>query len=679
MPSSKTYARYTITAALIYANGPVHIGHLAGCYLPADIYARYLRAAGRDVCFVTGTDEHGVPITLQAHKEGRGPQALVDVYYKQIKASLEDFGISFDMFDRTSTSAHHRLASDFFLALHEKNCFLRQKSQQYYDVKEGLFLADRYIYGQCPGCEYAHAYGDQCESCGRSLSPQELKAPQSIFGGALELRTTENWYLPMARWQKDMETYIAQQQHWKDNVYGQCQSWLQEGLRSRAMTRDLDWGVPVPLPGLQKKVLYVWFEAPLGYITATQKCRPKHWEAYWKDKSTRLVHFIGKDNIVFHCLIFPLMLRLHGDYILPTDVPANEFLNLEGEKLSTSRGWAIWLHEYLKDFPEQIDVLRYVLCARMPETKDSDFTWKAFQAHNNNELVAIFGNFVHRVLHLTQRYTKGEVPAGEALQPQDKATLAEARKQVKALASAIEQFRFRQALMAMMDIARLGNKYLADEAPWAPTQSPGRRETQLYTALQLSAVLAVVSEPFLPFTAQKMRDLLNLEAHSWEDCKQDLLPSGHPLKQPAPLFAKIEDKTIAVQLQKLQKNMKKVTPPSSVGPEAQPTAAEINFEAFAQLDLRVGTVLHCEPVPKSEKLLRFTLDDGERERIILSAMATHYQPDTLIGEQVIFIKNLQPRKIMGEISEGMILSATAGKTLRLLQPDELIAAGAKIG
>ena len=667
-----------LTAALIYANGPVHIGHLAGCYLPADIYARYLRLRGEDVCFVSGTDEHGAPITLQAHKTGESPKALVDHYYSQIKASFEGIGISFDIFDRTSSSEHHKFASDFFLDLYKNNCFEHKESEQYYDVENEVFLADRYVQGGCPSCSYTDAYGDQCEKCGSSLNPQELKEPRSVLGGKISLRRSANWYLPLSRWQKDLEHYIAQQKDtWKRSVYGQCQSWLKEGLRSRSMTRHLDWGIPVPIPGAKGQVLYVWFDAPLGYITATKKLYPKNWRPYWQSKETNLVHFIGKDNIVFHCLIFPLMLMVHGeDYIVPTQVPANEFMNLEGKKLSTSRNWAVWLHEYLEDFPEHKDALRYTLCAKMPEQKDSNFTWKELQAHNNNALLADFGNFVHRTLHLVHRYAEGRVPSDAHMSDNSWKIIADARHQMRLLGEAVEKFRFQQGLTHVMNIARIGNEYLSRQEPWKDANKPDILSEKLYTALQIGAILGVASEPFLPFSAKKLQTLLDLSrlSYSWDDVleRRALLPERHKIQPPEPIFVKIEDEMIDKQSEKLNQSLK------SSDDTKKPLSA-IEIELFSKVEMRVATVIDCQAVPRSKKLLRFTLDDGLRRRIVFSGIAQHYSPAKLVGSQVVFVANLVPRKIMGEVSEGMILSAASGDALCLLKPDEKIDAGAQVG
>ena len=713
--SSQFSARYLVTSALIYANGPVHIGHLAGCYLPADIYVRYLRARARDVCFVSGTDEHGVAVTLQAHKEKLTPQQLVDHYYLHIKKTLQNFGISFDIFDRTTQSTHYETAQEFFLKMYEKECFEERTSKQFYDEKMKIFLADRYIRGSCPSCKYEDAYGDQCEKCGRSLSPQELQSPSSVFGGKVSLRSTKNWYLPMQKWQDVLQEYIkkhkpvSESSHskgWRRHVYQQCISWLEEGLRMRAMTRDLSWGVDVPLSKAEGKVLYVWFEAPIGYISATKKLHPKKWKEYWKKEDTKIVHFIGKDNIVFHCLIFPLMLKLHGEYVLAEEVPANEFLNLEGKKISTSRGWAVWLHEYLQDFPNQQDTLRYVLCAKMPENKDSNFSWKEFQERNNNELLSTLGNFVHRSLHLAQKYTKSQVPSTEKEEETADLDLS-LGSYLGCIAEMLETFRFQEALRNLLEVASLGNRYLAKYAPWEKGTSEKKRRRVIHNVLQICATLAVVSEPFLPNTSKRLQYLLNFSqldidtAKIWDRFSsskadkistqslslseekqsntlldkvlytQHILPSGHSVQRPVPLFRKIEDKEIDHQLQKLHTPMEESS-------NLATSSKEINIDAFAEVDIRIATVLRCEVVLGSEKLLRFTLDDGEKERVILSGIAAYYKPDALVGEQVVILKNLRSRKIMGEISEGMVLCAVAGKRLRLLRPDELIDAGAKV-
>ena len=680
------FKRHTVTAALIYANGPVHIGHVAGCYLPADIYVRYLRACHKDVIFVTGTDEHGVPIALQADKQGCTPQQLVDAYYPRIRDSLEKLDISFDCFERTSDPLHYQVAGDFFTHLHEKGYLEARETEQYYDATAKTFLADRYIRGTCPACDYAQAYGDQCEHCGRSLSPQELIRPYSIFGGSLTLRNTTNWYLPMERWQKEMEKYItSKQSYWKKNVYQQCQSWLKEGLQARAMTRDLAWGVPVPLPKADGKVLYVWFDAPIGYISATQKLRPDDWQDYWQRSDTQLVHFIGKDNIVFHCLIFPLMLQLHGSYCLPDNVPANEFLNLEGEKLSTSRNWAVWLGDYLSYFPA--DVLRYVLCAQLPENKDSDFTWKTFQAMNNNELGAILGNFVHRTLHLIHRYHQGFAPPWTDTHA---STLAQAQAHLQAAGKDIEGFSFRTALRSIMSIARLGHRFIAEQAPWEVTD-PKQQAAILATAVQLMGVLAVGISPFMPNTAQQLNQLLGFKGGlpPWQAAlKNPIVPDGQTLGKPKVLFKPIDNAAINQQINNLKTStMEQTTPnPAQDSPKdsAQTSSQEspkesfVDIETFGSVALRVGTVLACEPVPKSSKLLQFLIDDGVQQRTILSGIAAYYTPTDLIGTQIVFVANLKPRKMMGILSQGMILCAENSEALRLIVPDEVIDPGTRI-
>ena len=675
MTIDRKHKRYTITVALIYANGPVHIGHVAGCCLPADIYARYLRLQNAEVCFVGGTDEHGIPITLQARRENCTPQAVVDKYYPQIKTSLEAIGISFDVFGRTSSALHYQKSTDFFLTLHQKNCFVQKSSEQYYDEEKKIFLADRYIYGKCPGCSYERAYGDQCESCGRSLSPKELLEPTSVFGGKMSRKETKNWYLPMDKWQHLMEEYIRSRRDWKPTVVSQCESWLKEGLRARAMTRDLDWGVPVPLRETAHKVLYVWFDAPIGYISFTEELLSDQWKKFWQQEDTKLVHFIGKDNIVFHCIIFPLMLKLHGNYIVPDQVPANEFLNLEGEKISTSRNWAVWLHEYVEEFPEQADVLRYVLCAHMPETKDSDFTWKEFQSRNNNELVAILGNFFHRIIHLTHTYSSGRVPKVDP-RASDQKILHQANQLIQQVAEHIEKFSFRKALTAAMDVARLGNKYMTDEAPWRKELSSVTRKAQLYTSLQIAAKISIIIEPFLPFTAKKMQSLLSLKENTWSHTLRTPLVAEQPIAKPILLFKKIEHAVIEKQIEKLSRQKKGA---DTMDKTSESTIdKQIDFQDFTKVDIRIGTVLECTKVPQSNKLLQFVLDDGEAHRTILSGIAQYYDPETLVGEQVVFVKNLAPRKILGILSEGMILSASSDTELRLLRPDELIDTGAKV-
>ncbi|KAA9349889.1 methionine--tRNA ligase [Larkinella humicola] len=679
--------RYTVTAALIYANGPIHIGHLAGCYLPADIYVRYLRATGKDVAFISGTDEHGVPITIRAQKEGITPQQVVDKYYVQIKRAFEDFGISFDLYSRTSKPIHHETSREFFLNLYHNGHFTEEVTEQYYDETAKQFLADRYIVGVCPVCGNPNAYGDQCENCGSTLSPTELKEPlRSMLSGAKPvLKATKNWYLPLDRMQPRIEEYVNSHPEWKTNVMGQCQSWLKEGLRPRAMTRDLDWGIKVPLPDTDGKVLYVWFDAPIGYISMTKEWaeqQGKDWELYWRNKDTKLVHFIGKDNIVFHCIIFPAMLMHEGSYILADNVPANEFMNLEGDKISTSRNWAVWLHEYLDELPGKQDVLRYVLAANGPETKDSEFTWKDFQTRNNSELVGIFGNFVNRAVVLTQKFCEGKVPAKGELNETDQAVLNELAQFPDRIGQAIEQYRFREALTYLMDLARLGNKYLAETEPWkvAKTDLP-RVNTILNIALQISASLSIVCEPFLPFTAEKLRKLLNTDRITPEDAvgsafhwinagKPDLLPHGHALGEAVLLFEKLEDEVIAQQITKLHESKRMNELATKTIPEAKPA---IQYDDFAKMDIRIGTILEAERVPKSDKLLKLKVEDGTGPRQILSGIAKHFAPETLIGKQVTFLANLAPRKMMGLESQGMILMAEdRDGSLSLIGPDKAV-------
>jgi len=670
--------RYTVTAALIYANGPIHIGHLAGCYLPADIYVRYLRATGKDVAFISGTDEHGVPITIKAKKEGITPQEVVDKYYVQIKQAFEDFGISFDIYSRTSKPKHHQVSQEIFKKLYNDGNFVEEVSEQYYDETAGQFLADRYIVGVCPVCGNENAYGDQCERCGSTLSPTELKPPlRSMLSGAQPvLKPTKNWYLPLDRMQPAIESFIGRHPEWKTNVLGQCRSWLQEGLRPRAMTRDLEWGVSVPLPDTEGKVLYVWFDAPIGYITFTQEWaeeQGRDWELYWKDRDTKLVHFIGKDNIVFHCIIFPAMLQAEGSYILPDNVPANEFMNLEGDKISTSRNWAVWLHEYLQELPGKEDVLRYVLAANAPETKDSEFTWKDFQSRNNSELVGVLGNFVNRAFVLTHKFWAGKVPACSDLTDYDRQVLDELALFPERIGGAIEQFRFREALGHLMDLARLGNKYLAETEPWKVVKTDETRaHTILNIALQITTNLAIVCEPFLPFTAAKLRTMLNfdqigLNETGWINAgRPDILVHGHQLGEPVLLFEKLEDAVIDQQIQKLHDAKKMNELATKTAPALKP---EIAYDDFAKLDIRIGTILEAERVPKSDKLLKLKVDDGLGQRQILSGIAKHFSPEELIGKQVTFLANLAPRKMMGLESQGMILMAEdRDGSLALLPP-----------
>ena len=669
---TETPQKYTVTAALIYANGPIHIGHLAGCYIPADIYVRYLRSTGADVAFISGTDEHGVPITVKARKEGKTPQQVVDFYYEQIKNSFADFGISFDIYSRTSNQTHHKNSQEIFTTMFDKGYFDEETSEQYFDEVAQQFLADRYIVGECPTCGNPNAYGDQCEKCGSTLSPTELKNPRSTLSGSKPvMKSTKNWYLPLDRMQPEIEKYVNSHKEWKPNVFGQCQSWLKDGLRPRAMTRDLDWGISVPLPDTDGKVLYVWFDAPIGYITFTQEWAAqngKNWEDYWKKESTKLVHFIGKDNIVFHCIIFPAMLMAEGSYILPDSVPANEFMNLEGDKISTSRNWAVWLHEYLQEFPNKQDVLRYALSANMPESKDNDFTWKDFQTKNNSELVAIYGNFVNRAVVLTHKFYGGKIPAQGELSDYDKETIATLADFPKKIGDSIENYRFREGLANMMDLARLGNKYLAETEPWKVIkENPARVETIMNIALQIAANLAILSEPFLPFTAEKLRNQLGLNETTWaETGGSDLLPVGTLIGESSLLFEKIEDDTIEKQVKKLQDSKRMNELENAKVPALKET---IQYDDFAKMDIRIGTILEAEKLPKSDKLLKFLVDDGFEKRTILSGIAKHFSPEEMIGKQVTFLANLAPRKMMGIESNGMILMAeNRDGSLALLQP-----------
>ena len=669
---TETPQKYTVTAALIYANGPIHIGHLAGCYIPADIYVRYLRSKGADVAFISGTDEHGVPITVKARKEGKTPQQVVDFYYEQIKNSFADFGISFDIYSRTSNQTHHKVSQEIFTTMFDKGYFDEETSEQYFDEVAQQFLADRYIVGECPTCANPNAYGDQCEKCGSTLSPTELKNPRSTLSGSKPvMKSTKNWYLPLDRMQPEIEKYVNSHKEWKPNVFGQCQSWLKDGLRPRAMTRDLDWGISVPLPDTDGKVLYVWFDAPIGYITFTQEWAAqngKNWEDYWKNENTKLVHFIGKDNIVFHCIIFPAMLMAEGSYILPDSVPANEFMNLEGDKISTSRNWAVWLHEYLEEFPNKQDVLRYALSANMPESKDNDFTWKDFQTKNNSELVAIYGNFVNRAVVLTHKFYDGYVPAQGELSDYDKETIATLADFPKKIGDSIENYRFREGLANMMDLARLGNKYLAETEPWKVIkENPARVETIMNIALQIAANLAILSEPFLPFTAEKLRNQLGLNETTWaETGGADLLPVGTLIGESSLLFEKIEDDTIEKQVKKLQDSKRMNELENTKVPALKET---IQYDDFAKMDIRIGTILEAEKLPKSDKLLKFLVDDGFEKRTILSGIAKHFSPEEMIGKQVTFLANLAPRKMMGIESNGMILMAeNRDGSLALLQP-----------
>ena len=655
----KKYKRTTVTAALPYANGGVHIGHLAGVYVPADIYVRYLRLKKQDVIFIGGSDEHGVPITIRAKKEGCTPQDIVDRYHNMIKKSFEEFGISFDIYSRTTSETHNKLASDFFKKLYDDGKLIEKTTKQYYDEEAHQFLADRYIMGECPHCHNPHAYGDQCEKCGQDLDPTELINPHSTISGSQPvLKETKNWYLPLNEYQDWLKQWILEgHKAWRPNVYGQCKSWLDMDLQPRAMTRDLDWGIPVPVEGAEGKVLYVWFDAPIGYISNTKELLPDSWEKWWKDPETRLVHFIGKDNIVFHCIVFPTMLKAHGDYILPDNVPANEFLNLENDKISTSRNWAVWLHEYLVDFPGKQDVLRYVLTANAPETKDNNFTWKDFQDRNNNELVAVYGNFVNRALQLTKKYWNGVVPACGELQEVDHQALEEFKDVKKKVEDLLDIFKFRDAQKEAMNLARIGNKYITECEPWKVWKTdPKRVETILYISLQLVANLAIAFEPFLPFCSDKLRKMLNMSDFDWNQLgSTDLLQPGHQLAEPSLLFEKIEDDAINAQLQKLE-DTKKAN--AAANYKAEPVKQTCSFEDFEKLDIRVGHIKDCQKVKKSKKLLQFTIDDGSgTDRTILSGIAAYYEPEQLIGKDVLFVANFAPRKMMGIESQGMILSA----------------------
>ncbi|MEN2283272.1 methionine--tRNA ligase [Algoriphagus sp. SE2] len=684
--SHKNFKRYTVTSALPYANGPLHIGHLAGCYIPSDIYVRYLRSLGKDVAYICGSDEHGVAITIKAKKEGKTPQEVVDYYHEIMKGSFKEFGISFDHYSRTSAPVHHETAQGFFKDLYEKGEFLEQSTEQYYDEEAKQFLADRYIEGTCPKCGNEHAYGDQCEKCGSSLSPTELINPKSKLSGRTPvLKETKHWFLDLARYQNFLKKWILEDhaEDWKNNVLGQCRSWLEagDGLQARSMTRDLDWGIKVPLQDAEGKVLYVWFDAPIGYISSTKEWAAEKgidWEPYWKDQDTKLVHFIGKDNIVFHCIIFPAILKTHGGYVLPDNVPANEFLNLEGDKISTSRNWAVWLHEYLEEFPGKQDVLRYVLTANAPETKDNDFTWKDFQGRNNSELVAIYGNFVNRAVVLTHKYYKGVIPLKGELTGYDQEVLEALAEFPEKIANSIERYRFREALGIVMDLARLGNKYLADTEPWKVIKTDeSRTATILNIALNIAANLAIVSEPFLPFTASKLVDLFGMKKIAWEDAGQaELLKAGTALGEMGLLFEKIEDVVVNKQVQKLMDAKKENEAANAPVPAMKEI---ITYDDFAKLDMRVVTVLEAEKMPKSKKLIKLKVDIGLGERTVLSGVAEHFEPEFLIGKQVVMLINLAPRKMMGIDSEGMILMAEDkdGK-LKLLTPHEATASGSAI-
>ena len=679
---AKEFKRYLVTSALPYANGPVHIGHLAGVYIPSDIYTRYLRLKGCDVISVCGSDEHGVPITIKARKEGVSPQQIVDRYHELIKRSFEGLGMSFDIYSRTSSPVHAATASAFFRKLYDEGKFIEKSSMQYYDTEAQTFLADRYIVGTCPRCGYERAYGDQCEKCGSTLSPDELVNPHSAVSGSVpEKRETKHWYLPLDQYEGFLRKWILEgHKEWKTNVYGQCKSWLDGGLQPRAVSRDLDWGIPVPVEGAEGKVLYVWFDAPIGYISATKELTPD-WEKYWKSEDTKMVHFIGKDNIVFHCIVFPSMLKAHGGYILPENVPANEFLNLEGEKISTSRNWAVWLHEYLEEFPGKEDVLRYVLCANAPETKDNDFTWKDFQARNNNELVAVLGNFVNRALVLTQKYFDGMVPACGELTDYDRATIAEVGAVKASLEANIENYRFREALKDAMNVSRIGNKYLADTEPWKVIKSdPERVKTILNIALQITANTAVAIEPFMPFSAAKILRMLNVGKFAWERLgAMDLVEAGHRIGKPELLFEKIEDDVIQRQLDKLAAT-KAANMAAEAAQHVEAQKDTIQFDDFQKMDIRVSTILAAEKVAKTRKLLRLTVDTGIDQRVIVSGIAEHFTPEELVGRQVLVLVNLAPRDLKGITSSGMILMAEdASGKLRLLQPSEATNNGAIVG
>lgn len=679
--TEKKFNRTLVTAALPYANGGVHIGHLAGVYVPADIYVRYLRLKKREVLFICGSDEHGVPVTIRARKEGCTPQEVVDRYNKIIRESFEGFGISFDFFGRTTSEVHKKTASDFFRTLYDKGEFVEQESEQYYDEEAHTFLADRYITGECPHCHAEGAYGDQCEKCGTALSPTELINPRSTVSGSKPvLRKTKHWYLPLDKHQQWLEPWITKEHtEWRTNVMGQCKSWFDMGLKPRAVSRDLEWGIPVPVEGADGKVLYVWFDAPIGYISNTKELLPNDWEKWWKSDDTRLIHFIGKDNIVFHCIVFPAMLKAEGSYILPDNVPANEFLNLEDDKISTSRNWAVWLDEYLRDLPGKQDVLRYVLTANAPETKDNNFTWKDFQARNNNELVAVYGNFVNRALQLTKKYYDGVVPAAGELTDYDRQTIAEFKDVKAEVERLIENFRFRDAQKEAMNLARIGNKYLADSEPWKVIKTdPERVKTVLNLSLQLVANLAIAFEPFLPFSSQKLRMMLNMDEVEWDRLgATDLLPEGHVLGAPALLFEKIEDSVVEAQVQKLL-DTKKANEAANF--KAAPVKETIPFEQFEGLDIRVGKVIECEKVKKSKKLLKFLIADGAENRTIVSGIAQYYDPEQLIGKQVCYIANLAPRTINGIESQGMILSVVNfDDSLSVVTVDREVANGSQVG
>ena len=674
------FNRYCVTTALPYANGPVHIGHLAGVYVPADIYVRYLRMMNEDVLFIGGSDEHGVPITIKAKNEGLTPQDIVDRYHAIIKQAFQDLGISFDIYSRTSSKIHAETASDFFKNLYEKGKFVEKTSQQYYDEATNTFLADRYITGTCPHCGNEKAYGDQCEACGTSLSATDLINPKSTLSGQEpQLKETKHWYLPLEEYETFMREWILDShKEWKTNVYGQCKSWIDQGLQARAVTRDLDWGVKVPIEGADGKVLYVWFDAPIGYISNTKELYPQNWEKWWKEKDTKLVHFIGKDNIVFHCIIFPAMLKAEGSYILPENVPANEFLNLEGDKISTSRNWAVWLHEYLKDFPGKQDVLKYVLCANAPETKDNDFTWKDFQTRNNSELVAIFGNFVNRTIVLTHKYFEGRVPQRGTLNELDIQTIEQIKQYPEKIGRSVEQYRFREALNELMNLARLGNKYLTENEPWKTIKTDAERTaTVLNISLQICANLAILSEPFLPFTAEKLRGMLNQDKAFWYEAgNSELLEEGKQINPAQLLFEQIDDKQIEAQLEKLQQTKKANELASAT---VEPQKANIEYDDFAKMDIRVGTILAAEKVAKTKKLLKLTIDTGIDQRTIVSGIAEYYKPEEIIGKQVSVLVNLAPKALKGIESQGMILMAeNLDGSLSFISPEKPIRNGGTI-
>ena len=699
--NKQDFKRYTVTAALPYANGPKHIGHLAGAYIPSDVYVRYLRLNNKDVIFVCGSDEHGTAIPNQALKENTTSQAIIDKYHSLIRDCLSGMGISFDIYHRTSDPLHHQTSQEFFLEIFNKGLLTEETSEQYYDEEAKVFLADRYIVGTCPNCGHPNAYGDQCEKCGSSLSPRELINPRSTLSGNLPvLKPTLHWYLPLQDYEGWLRSWILEshKDDWKVNVYGQCKSWIDGGLQPRAMTRDLDWGIKVPLPNAEGKVLYVWFDAPIGYISATRalfdelskskrnyatpqrnfgKVKADDWRVYWEDPGTKLVHFVGKDNIVFHCIIFPAMLHAAGHYILPDNVPANEFLNLEGDKMSTSRGWSIEMYEYLEDFPDKPDVLRYTLLTNLPETKDSEFTWKDFQAKNNNELVAIFGNFVNRALVLTQNHFENKVPVRGALVELDKKVLAELKEFPSRIGASIEAYRFREATASLMDLARMGNKYLADSEPWKLAKTDlNRVGTILNIAIQISANLAILAEPFLPFSSQKLKVMLSLGAKTWAEAGGELLPVNHPLGSPQLLYEKIEDDVVEKQIKKLMETKKEVEAASQ---PVEPAKAEISFDDFGKVDIRIGKIVGAERVEKSKKLLKLKVDTGIDTRTVMSGIAEYFTPEEIVGKQVTLLVNLAPRKIMGVESQGMILMAEdKDGTLRLVQPSEGVSSGSAV-